>query len=167
MTARHTISALPALLSLNSRPPQHNSEHGCGTPRKSLHRITAGHPILSTCSRLKIQNFVLESFILGREVWAAPATGTTDRRASTRSHIPPRRGLLSPTSNFQVKLLHKGLEGLGIVLGSQSPTMEMVPRGGQSLRARLQLASLGSNPCWPSSDSTWGSCSLSGPLPSR
>lgn len=134
---------------------------------KSLHRVMAGRPILSTCSRSRIQNFALDSSILSREFWAAPATGTANGRASTRSHIPPRRGLLSPTSNFQVKLLHKGLEGLGIFLSSQSPTMEMVPRGGRSLTARLQLASLGSSPCWPSSDSIWGSCSLSGPLPSR
>lgn len=68
-----------------------------------------------------------------------------------RSRIPPRRGLLSPTSNFQVKLLGEGLEGLGIFLGPQSPTVETVRRGGQSLRAWLQLASLGSSPCCLSS----------------
>lgn len=58
---------------------------------------------------------------------------------------------MSPTSTFPVKRLGKGLEGLGIFLGPQSPTVETVPRGGQSPRARLQLASLGSSPCCLSS----------------
>ena len=53
----------------------------------------------------------LDSSTLGHEFWAAPATGPTAGRASTRSHIPPRRRPLSSTCNFQAKPLGRGADG--------------------------------------------------------
>lgn len=110
-TARHTVSPPPVLLLLSSSPPTADSHMGVG----HLGDLGTGQGWLPNSEHLlQVENrelWFLDSSTLGHEFWAAPATGPTVGRASTRSHIPPRRRPLSSTCNFQAKPLGRGADG--------------------------------------------------------